>query len=558
MTTAEARTGLGDAAVRYFRLHSELTNPRCEQLTVPSDACLPFWAWYAGWLRGERQVRVDAGPPMGMSFPDPTGEVVQWRSNGLASAYTDTVIGHLSPTSLRYDDFASDVEPLREGAPLLFVLAVLSAQRGTSCSYVGLARHAALGAPGRWRGWADPDAGLEFIKRWNEFHPALRLRSVCSEITRERMLLALPPGLLHTLSGCGQSTTGWCGDCTKCFDTFYAAKAVGHERPFRLSERIFEERYLRHYRSWLASEFRSDPCNEQQFLAYLQMTYGVQFDRTTDVKLVPVTPRLGVAEEQRMAEKATSAVKVAVITGGAIGIGRAYGEAFARAGYNVVLADVDRAVKYAAAALPVVGEGVEHSGVVTDVSSEGDVAALASHVQERYGRTDLLINNAAIMLRVDRPFKPFHETPWEEWRRIFDVNVGGMFLVTKALLELLKSTKDSIVINIGSDAVWKGYDGQLAYFASKGAIQPLTRSMARELGVYGIRVNCLAPGYTLSEAVLENEVMADVRPLVQSACVIKRDQFPEDVANAAVFLASDAARCISGQVIVVNCGAIMP
>ncbi len=250
--------------------------------------------------------------------------------------------------------------------------------------------------------------------------------------------------------------------------------------------------------------------------------------------------------------------RVAVITGGAIGIGRAYGEAFARAGYSVVLADIESRVEETAAALPVLADGVGHSGVLADVSSEEAVANLAEHVRTVYGRTDALINNAAIMLRLDRPFKPFEETSWAEWRRVFDVNVGGIFLVTRAFVRLLRATRDSCVINIGSDAVWKGYDGQLAYFASKGAIQSLTRSMARELGEYGIRVNCLAPGYTLSDAVLENEVMTSVKPLVQNACVIKRDQYPEDVANVAVFLASEGARCISGQVTVVNCGAIMP
>ena len=259
-----------------------------------------------------------------------------------------------------------------------------------------------------------------------------------------------------------------------------------------------------------------------------------------------------------MKQRTAAGAKVVVITGGAVGIGRAYGEAFAEAGYSVILSDIEPQVKDTAAALPVAGEGVKHTGLLADVSSPEDVAALAEHVQSTYGRTDALINNAAIMLRLDEPFKPFEQISWEEWRKVFDVNVGGTFLVTRAFLELLKATPDSCVINIGSDAVWKGYDGQLAYFASKGAIQPMTRSMARELGPHGIRVNCLAPGYTLSDAVLENEVMTGVKPLVQASCVIKRDQHPRDVASAAVFLASEGARCISGQVTVVNCGAIMP
>jgi NAD(P)-dependent dehydrogenase (short-subunit alcohol dehydrogenase family) len=252
-----------------------------------------------------------------------------------------------------------------------------------------------------------------------------------------------------------------------------------------------------------------------------------------------------------------STTKVAVITGAAIGIGRAYAEAFAGAGYSVVLADIHPALADTVAALPAI-DGGEHSGLRTDVANEAQVAALAEHVTERYGRADVLINNAAIMLQLDTPFKPFEQTSWAEWRRVFDVNVGGTFLMTRAFLPLLKTTPDANVINIGSDAVWKGYDGQLAYFASKGAIQPMTRSLARELGEHGIRVNCLAPGYTLSDAVQENEVMTSVKPLVQNACVIKRDQLPADVAAAALFLAGQGARCISGQVTVVNCGAIMP
>jgi 3-oxoacyl-[acyl-carrier protein] reductase len=247
--------------------------------------------------------------------------------------------------------------------------------------------------------------------------------------------------------------------------------------------------------------------------------------------------------------------RVAVVTGGGSGIGLAYGTAFAEAGHAVVLADVDRRVEAAAESLP--GKG-PHLGVVADVASEPDVAALAETVRERYGKVDVLVNNAAIMLQLDKPFKPFHETSWDEWRRVFEVNVGGVFLVTRALLPLLRAGSRACVVNIGSDAVWKGYDGQLAYFTSKGAIQTMTRCLARELGADGIRVNCLAPGFTLSEAVRGSDVMMGVKHLVDGASVVRWDQEPEDVAAAAMFLASDGARCISGQTLVVNRGAIMP
>ncbi len=252
-----------------------------------------------------------------------------------------------------------------------------------------------------------------------------------------------------------------------------------------------------------------------------------------------------------------SEARVAVITGGAVGIGTAYGAAFAAAGYRVVLVDVDVRVRNVADDLrgPLHGQ---HLGLCADVAVEADVEQLAIAVREAAGRVDVLINNAAIMLALGRPFKPFEETSWEEWQRVFAVNVGGMFLVTRALLALLQRGDDASVINIGSDAVWKGYDGQLAYFASKGAVQTLTRCLARELGEHGIRVNCLAPGFTLSESVLGSEVMMGVRDLVRDASVVKWDQQPEDVAAAALFLAGDGARCISGQTLVVNRGAVMP
>jgi NAD(P)-dependent dehydrogenase (short-subunit alcohol dehydrogenase family) len=247
--------------------------------------------------------------------------------------------------------------------------------------------------------------------------------------------------------------------------------------------------------------------------------------------------------------------RVVVVTGGGSGIGLAYGRAFAEAGCAVVLADVDRGVPSAAESLPGAGP---HLGVVADVASEDDVAALARRVEEVYGHVDVLVNNAAIMLQLDRPFKPFEETSWDEWRRMFDVNVGGVFLMTRAMLPLLKAGTHACVVNVGSDAVWKGYDGQLAYFTSKGAIQTMTRCLARELGAYGIRVNCVAPGFTLSDAVRGSDVMMGVKHLVDGACVVQWDQEPADVAAAAVFLASEGARCISGHTMVVNRGAIMP
>jgi NAD(P)-dependent dehydrogenase (short-subunit alcohol dehydrogenase family) len=253
-----------------------------------------------------------------------------------------------------------------------------------------------------------------------------------------------------------------------------------------------------------------------------------------------------------------NAPRIAVVTGAAAGIGYAYAAALARCAYDVAVLDIQPDVFAAPQRLPQRIAGSDHTAFVVDVGSEASVSQVAADIGKRYGKVDVLINNAAIMLQLEKPFKPFEETSWDEWRRVFDVNVGGAFLMTRELLPLLEKSEDACVINISSDAVWKGYDGQLAYFTSKGAIQTLTRCLARELGRRNIRVNCIAPGYTLSEAVRANEVMMDLKGLVQSSCVIIREQTPEDVANMAIFLASPQARCISGQTFIVNCGSVMP
>ncbi|HET7232365.1 MAG TPA: SDR family oxidoreductase [Longimicrobium sp.] len=245
--------------------------------------------------------------------------------------------------------------------------------------------------------------------------------------------------------------------------------------------------------------------------------------------------------------------RVAVVTGGGRGIGRAICMGLSERGARVVVADIrGEKAREAAAALPAGGIGVE-----ADVASEESVRSLFDAAEREYGRVDFLVNNAAIMLDVPVAFKPFWETPLEEWTRMMAVNVGGVFLCCKHAKPLMEK-EGGRVINISSDAIWKGYESQLHYFASKGAVAVMTRNLARELGPFNINVNAIAPGYTLSDAVLDSPDMQGVRHLVMNSCCIKRDQHPEDVAGAAVFLCSGAAACITGQSIVVNCGAIMP
>lgn len=248
---------------------------------------------------------------------------------------------------------------------------------------------------------------------------------------------------------------------------------------------------------------------------------------------------------------------VALVTGGARGIGRAYCKGFADAGADVVVADID-GERAGQTARELEQEGARAMAVAVDTGDEASVAEMFAAVERELGRVDFLVNNAAIMLDVEVPFKPFWETSYEEWTRMMAVNVGGVFLCCKAAKPLMERQGGGRIVNISSDAIWKGYESQLAYFASKGAVAVMTRNLARELGPFNVNVNHVAPGYTLSEAVVESPLMQGVRASVMATCCIKRDQHPEDVVGSVLFLCGPESSCITGQSLVVNCGAIMP
>ena len=238
-------------------------------------------------------------------------------------------------------------------------------------------------------------------------------------------------------------------------------------------------------------------------------------------------------------------------------MGQAHCAAFAEAGADVVVADIlaDRA---RASADELTRAGGRALGLGVDVADEASVEQMFETIEREFGRLDFLVNNAAIMLDVESPFKPFWETSYEEWNRIYAVNTGGIFLCCKRAKPIMERQGGGRVINVSSDAIWKGYESQLAYFSSKGAVAVMTRSLARELGPFNINVNNVAPGYTLSEAVLQSKEMQGVRASVMRSCCIQREQNPEDVSGAVLFLCGPESACITGQSIVVNCGAIMP
>jgi NAD(P)-dependent dehydrogenase (short-subunit alcohol dehydrogenase family) len=249
--------------------------------------------------------------------------------------------------------------------------------------------------------------------------------------------------------------------------------------------------------------------------------------------------------------------KVALVTGAGRGMGKAHCAAFANEGAAVVVADilVDSARQTAA---ELASAGHQAIAIAVDVADEQSVEEMFQAVERQFGRLDFLVNNAAIMLDVEMPFKPFWETSYNEWNRIFAVNVGGIFLCCRRAKPLMERQGGGRIVNISSDAIWKGYESQLAYFSSKGAVAVMTRSLARELGPFNVNVNNVAPGYTLSEAVLNSKEMQGVRSSVMRSCCIQRDLNPEDVVGAVLFLCGPESACVTGQSIVVNCGAIMP
>jgi NAD(P)-dependent dehydrogenase (short-subunit alcohol dehydrogenase family) len=238
--------------------------------------------------------------------------------------------------------------------------------------------------------------------------------------------------------------------------------------------------------------------------------------------------------------------KVAVVTGAAQGIGRALADGLAAEGARIVVADL-RGAEEAAASYP---DGV---GLTVDVADEDDVARLVSETVERCGGLDVLVNNAGLYASLE--MRAFTEIPLEEWRRVMDVNVASMFLTCRAVVPVLRERGGGAIVNISSGTPFRGVPFLLHYVTSKGAIVAFTRALAKELGKDGIRVNCVAPGFTLSEGVKEHpEVLEALRDVSVAARTIQRDQEPEDVVGAVTYLAGPSASFVTGQTIVIDGG----
>ncbi len=242
--------------------------------------------------------------------------------------------------------------------------------------------------------------------------------------------------------------------------------------------------------------------------------------------------------------------KVAIVTGGARGIGKAYAIRLAQEGASVVIADV---LDGNAVQQEIEKNGGSAMALKVDVSEERSTMEMAQKTFQRFGRIDILINNAALFVTLGK--KPFYEISAEEWDRVLAVNLKGAFLCCKAVYPYMKKQRKGKIINISSSTFFGGVPFFLHYVASKGGIIALTRALAREVGDDGICVNAVAPGLTVSEAVKGNPMYPEehLKAVANSRC-FKRDEVPEDLTGTIVFLSSDDSDFITGQTILVDGG----
>jgi NAD(P)-dependent dehydrogenase (short-subunit alcohol dehydrogenase family) len=238
--------------------------------------------------------------------------------------------------------------------------------------------------------------------------------------------------------------------------------------------------------------------------------------------------------------------KVAIVTGGVQGIGRAIARRLAADGARIVVADLKGAEEAAAA----YDDGV---GLTVDVSSEDDVARMAADTLERCGQIDVLVNNAGLYAQL--AMRPFEQIPADEWRKVMDVNVLSMFLTCRAVVPHMRERGGGRIVNISSGTPFRGVPFLLHYVTSKGAIVALTRALAKELGNDEILVNCVAPGFTMSTGVQEHpEVIEALRDVSIASRTIKRDMVAEDVVGAVAFLCGPESTFLTGQTMVIDGG----
>jgi len=245
--------------------------------------------------------------------------------------------------------------------------------------------------------------------------------------------------------------------------------------------------------------------------------------------------------------------RVAIVTGAAQGIGAAYAKRFAEEGAKVAICDV---LDCTNVVNTIQQSGGEAFGMEVDVSDEAQVGALVAKTVETFGKVDVMVPNAAIFAALNR--RSFLDIGVEEWDRVMAVNVRGVFVCLKAVVPQMKEQGYGKIVNISSATVQAGVPWFLHYVSSKGAVDAMTRAAARELGDFGIRVNSIAPGFTMSEQIeSQREDLQFNLDMNLAGRAFKREEMPEDLLGTMVFLASAESDFMSGQTVVVDGGLVM-
>jgi NAD(P)-dependent dehydrogenase (short-subunit alcohol dehydrogenase family) len=245
--------------------------------------------------------------------------------------------------------------------------------------------------------------------------------------------------------------------------------------------------------------------------------------------------------------------KVGIITGSARGLGRAMGIRFAREGARLTICDI---LDCKPVADEIEAIGGEVLSLKTDITSVNDTTEMVKKTFERYGRIDILVNNAAAIGGIEIPdfIKPVEEITSEDWNKYLEVNIKGTFLCCKAVMPYMKKQVKGSIVNIASTAGFNGSPHFLHYSTSKGGIMTMTRGLATALGDFNINVNAVAPGVVMTEAMQALHTGEGSEDQTISRQILKKRIQPEDIASAVVFLASDEASMITGQILAVNAG----
>ncbi|XSC47489.1 SDR family NAD(P)-dependent oxidoreductase [Bradyrhizobium sp. RDT10] len=244
--------------------------------------------------------------------------------------------------------------------------------------------------------------------------------------------------------------------------------------------------------------------------------------------------------------------KVAIVTGGAQGIGRTYALALAAAGAKVCVSDLSLPEETAA---EIAKGGGTATGVKADVSDQASLEAMVAHTEDKFGRVDILVNNAGLFGTLK--MKSYSEISIDEWDRVMAVNVRGVWQAITAVTPAMKRSGGGKIINISSGTVFKGTPLLLHYVTSKGAVIALTRAIARELADSEICVNAIAPGLVMSSNVQSHPDWQQIADAIVSSRAIKRESTPDDLIGALLFFASEDGNFVTGQTMVVDGGSVM-